>query len=127
MKLFGIALLLFLTLLALPIEAQQATITAPVVRNAETKILGVDVAIRRDCACAFLIVEYQDAGGVPTRQVRLDVPVDPANPGTELQTFIGALLNPRTGETGVNSRKLNFRALGYFADAGRLPGVTLVP
>ena len=125
MKRFGI--LLSIAFLALPLAAQQANITAPVARTAETRIMVVDISMRRDCACANVIIEYQDAGAVPTRQVRYDIPADPANPGTEILTFLNALMTVRATETGGAGRRFNFRALGYLFDAGRLPGVALVP
>jgi len=119
--------LIFVALFALPIMAQQATINAPAARSAETKILVTEMRFSRDCVCAAVIVEYQDATSAATRQQRFDIPADPANPSTELQTFLAAIETTRATETGIASRKMNFRVLGYLFDSGRLSGVTLVP
>ena len=107
--------------------AQSATLSTPQTQPTITKVVATRVEIIRDCACAAVHIAYQDASSNDATKTRFDIPADPANPGTELQTFIGALLTARSGETGVNSRKLNFRALGYLVDSGRLTGVTLVP
>ena len=113
--------------LAASATAQQATITATDQTPVATKMIVSNIDVNRDCTCAFVEVVYQNASSSDLTRTRYAIPADPLNPGTELQTFIGALISVRTGETGVNSRKANFRVLGYLVDAGRITGVTLVP
>lgn len=113
-------------LVTLPLFAQQATVTSPVARSAETKHIFVDFAFKRDCVCTTIVTEYQDAGGNATRQVRYDVP-DPNFPSATLQGLAGAMISVRATETGTNLRKLQFRVLGYLADNGYLAGETLAP
>ena len=112
---------------ASPSFGQQATINAPLAPPADAKIIVARIEIVRAPARAIIEVSYQDAANNETKRLNFWVPADQTNPGTELQDFIGALINPRTGETGANGRRLNFRALGYLADSGRITGVTLVP
>jgi hypothetical protein len=118
---------LFIFFAAATASAQQANVTTPDQSNVETKVVATIVDMSRDCICAFVEVSFQNASGTDLRRARFQIPADPNSPGTELQTFAGALINARTGETGANTRKLNFRALGYLSDSGRLTGVTLVP
>jgi hypothetical protein len=118
---------LILILIVPALFAQQANITTPDQTNVETKVIASLVDLSRDCVCAFVEVVYQNASGTDLRRQRFQIPADPNNPGTELNAFAGAIINARSGETGSNTRRLNFRALGYLSDAGRLPGVTLVP
>jgi hypothetical protein len=112
--------------LALPIFGQQATLNTPAARSSETKIVIVDFGVKRDCACAYVVLEYQDAGSSATHQQTVNIP-DPNIPALTLQGLVGAMLTTRATETGVNTRKMSFRVLGYLSDNGALSGVTLVP
>lgn len=124
MKRTLIALFLFIAISA---HAQQATINSPVARSSETRILIVDFQVKRDCACANIVVEFQDASSVAIRQVRYDVP-DPAIPAATLVGLITAMETVRSTETGTVIRKMNFRVLGWLSDNTYLPaGTTLVP
>ena len=107
--------------------AQQATITTTVAPPAETKAVVFGLEMRRTPPTAILQVAFQSAAGGDLRVETYRIPADQGNPGTELATFAAALITPRSGETGSAPRKLNFRALGYLVDSGRLSGVTLQP
>jgi hypothetical protein len=109
------------------ISAQQATINTPVAPPADAKIIVSRLEMTRNPPRAVVDVSYQDAGSSETKRVNFFIPQDQNNPGTELQDFASALGSTRSGETGTATRKLNFRALGYLVDSGRLSGVTLVP
>lgn len=111
---------------ALPMFGQQATINTPITRSSEAKIVIVDFSVKRDCACAYVVLEYQDSGNATTHQQTVNVP-DPAIPALTLQGLVGAMLTTRATETGANTRKMSFRVLGYLSDNGALSGVTLVP
>jgi hypothetical protein len=113
-----------LILAALPIFGQQATLNTPNARSSETKIVIVDFSVKRDCACAYIVAEYQDASSNATHQTTYNVP-DSNVPALTLQGLVGAMLVTRATETGVNTRKMSFRILGYLSDNGALTGVTL--
>jgi hypothetical protein len=119
-------ILLTLILAALPIFGQQATLNTPNARSSETKIVIVDFSVKRDCACAYIVAEYQDASNNATHQATYNVP-DSNIPALTLQGLVGAMLTTRATETGVNTRKMQFRILGYLVDNGALTGVTLAP
>jgi hypothetical protein len=119
-------ILLTLILAALPIFAQQATLNTPNARSSETKIVIVDFSVKRDCACAYIVAEYQDNSNNATHQQTFNVP-DPNVPALTLQGLVGAMDSTRATETGANTRKMQFRILGYLVDNGALSGVTLAP
>jgi hypothetical protein len=120
------ALFVLIALVALPVFAQQATLNTPATRAAEHHVVIVDFSVKRDCACAYIVVEYQDASNNATHQQMVNVP-DPNIPALTLQGLVGAMDVTRATETGVATRKMQFRILGYLADNGALTGVTLAP
>lgn len=131
-----------LFLLAAPSAfAQQATLTTPqsVTRNVPTstngtKLIVERVTLDRHCPastgttpCATVIVELQDASSNTLSETAYQVPANLDAPGTEFLDLLTAMETVRATETGNAGRKMNFRVLGYLADAGRLPAATLVP
>src|SRR5688572_16557294 len=102
------------------------TLATPVTRSSETKYTVDRLDIRRS-GQAFVEVVAQDSGGLEDiRRFAFTVP-DTAHPSATLANFIGALLNARSGETGTNARRANFRVLGYLVDQSYLPAGTLNP
>jgi hypothetical protein len=119
-------ILLTLIFAALPIFGQQATLNTPISRASEHHVVIVDFSVKRDCACAYIVAEWQDASNNATHQQTFNVP-DPNIPALTLQGLVGAMLTTRATETGINTRKMQFRVLGYLSDNGAMPGVTLAP
>lgn len=111
-------ILLALVFLCSASYAQQATLNTPVVRPPEDNLKVASLVIQ---------VSVQDSGGNEIRRFNMSIP-DSTHPGATVLGYITAThFTVRLGETGTDARKANFRALGYFADQGYLPGVTLVP
>jgi hypothetical protein len=119
-------LFVLIAVIALPAFAQQATLNTPAARASEHHVVIVDFSVKRDCACAYIVVEYQDVSNNATHQQVYNVP-DPNIPALTLQGLVGAMNTTRATETGVATRKMQFRILGYLVDQGALTGVTLAP
>lgn len=124
-------ILLALVFLCSASYAQQATLNTPVVRPPEDNLKVASLVIQSAAGGAtpavVLVVSVQDSGGNEIRRFNMSIP-DSTHPGATVLGYITAThFTVRLGETGTDARKANFRALGYFADQGYLPGVTLVP
>lgn len=100
-------------LLAAPAFGQSATLTAPVTFTNATKYVVQIVHFERDCVCATITLELQDATGAVKNTTQLSIPADVGAPGTEFLNFLTAMGSPATGETGGIARKMNFRILRY--------------
>jgi len=114
-------------LLVSPLAAQQANIASPTPGPTITKILIARFEVSRNPASAIVEFSYQDSSSSEIQRLVFRVPQDQGNPGTEMADFLAAMITPRASETGGSARRLNYRILGYFLDAGRMSGVTLVP
>lgn len=104
--------------------AQDATLTAPVVRNSEAKYVLVSFACSQ--LAAEINVNVQDAGSVTVRTQSFAVP-DAARPSATVVGFLTAIGTARSGETGTVLRRANFRVLGFLSDNGYLAANTLNP
>lgn len=120
--------LVILTGLSCPVYAQQATLTTPVARPSEHNLRVESVFATRDAGGRWeAVVSVRDSGGtVEIRRESYSGP-DAAHPGATALAFITAQITARSGETGSNARRVDFRVLGFLADQGYLPAVTLVP
>src|SRR5687767_14325934 len=120
--------LFVLILLAAPVSAQQATLSTPVARNSEHNLRVESIYMTRDAGGRWeMVVSVRDSGGVEIRRDSYTGP-DAAHPGATVAACNTAVVwTVRSGETGTNARKTDFRALGFLADQGYLPAVTLVP
>ena len=121
-KLFAILLLAFST----SAFAQQADLDTPITQPTETKIKIKNLEILRDGPTVVVVVSFQDAGSVDVRLAQYAIPSG-AHPGASVGAFITAMLTPKVGEVGSDTRKLNYRMLGYLNDLLFLPPVVLVP
>lgn len=114
-----LALILFL-ILALPLAAQEATLTAPEAGVTATKVKVIAFSVLgAPCNCATVTISYQANDGTEKRTATY------AN--LNAGTFIVALTTVKAGETGTLARKINFRILSYLVEQNELTGVSLVP
>lgn len=129
-----------LILLALPLGAQEATITSPVSRASVAK-----VKIRTfQCDAANLscqvTLRYQDSSNNAIADsdiatlgfvASINVPSAsgaPCTSGTTLAGLATAMNSVRASETGTSPRIQQFRILGYFSDQGCYSqSITLTP
>ena len=100
------------------------TLATPITQPSKAKYVVDNLLIRRSGPNIAVEIMVQDSGGTADlERITINIPTGSAT----ISGFLGALLNPRTGETGSNARKTNFRALGYLVDQGLLPAGTLNP
>src|SRR5258708_40096341 len=78
-------------------------------------------------ARAIVALTHTDLALGTTLDMDYTIPVDPANPGTELLDFISAIVDPIPNETGVGVRRFHYRVLMKLSSLGRLPGFAIVP
>lgn len=122
--------LFILALLVSPlVAAQEAGLTTPVTRTSEAKykIRGFSVTNPPSGAAgASIEISVQDSSNSEIRVVGFQIP-DAAHASATVPALITAMMTVRATETGSDSRKMQFRVLGYFSDQGYLPTSTLVP
>lgn len=106
------------------VQAQSATINSPV---SEAKLVVEQINITRG-AGGQIQVSVQTSTDQTKRLLHFDVAA------SELTSLVAAMMTVRSGETGGNARKLNFRVLGWLADNNKIVdsdgapiAVTLVP
>ena len=118
MKRFILAALVLV--LALPLAAQEATLTTPESGITATKVKVIAFSVLgAPCNCATVTISYQASDDTEKRTATYaNLPAGP---------FITALTTVRATETGTLARKINFRILGFLVDQNELTGVTLVP
>ena len=123
--------------LATGASAQEASLTSPVARGNVTKIKVDQFVFSRPNSIAIRVV-YQDATDVdaPVADLPANTPTkftipsaigQPCTSATTINGMAAAMNNSRTGETGSDGRKQQFRILGYLVDQGCITGVTLIP
>lgn len=117
---------LVLGLAAVAAAAQEATLTVPVTRTSEAKIIVDRLTLDRAGPTVLVETLLRDSADGDIRRVNYVVP-DSAHAGATVAGFVTAMFTVRAGEAGSNPRKLNFRVLGYLADNGYFPAHTLVP
>ena len=108
---------------------QEAGLTTPITRTSESKykIRGFQVVNPPGGTVgASIDVSIQDSTNAEIRVVGYQIP-DATHPGATVPGLITAMMTIRATETGTDSRKMQFRVLGYFADQGYFPAATLVP
>lgn len=109
--------------------AQEASLTSPVTRTSEAKFKVRSFVVANPpsgSASAAIDVSVQDSGNGEIRVASFSIP-DAAHPGATVGGLITAMMTVRGGETGTDSRKMQFRVLGYYADQGYFPAATLNP
>jgi len=130
MKRLSLLVGILLAVLSCPVHAQQATLNAPVTRNAEDNLRVESIYLTRDGGGRWEItVSVRDSGGAEIlgRRTAYSGP-DAAHAGATVAAANTAIIwTVRGGETGTNARKTDFRALGWLVDQGYIAGVTLVP
>lgn len=100
------------------------TLATPIPLPSKAKYVVDSLLIRRSGPMVSVEIMVQDSGGTADlERITVNIPTGTAT----VNGFLGALLSPRSGETGSNGRKVNFRALGYLVDQGLLPPGTLNP
>jgi predicted secreted protein len=116
-------------LLAPIVLAQEVTLTAPIVRASGTKykIRGFQVVNPPTGAPgASVDVSVQDASNNEISTLGFQIP-DVAHAGATVPSLITAMMTVRATETGTDSRKMQFRVLGYFSDQGYFPAGSIAP
>ena len=119
-------LALCLTLLASFASAQEAPLTASVVKpTATAKRIG-RVDLSRFPVYALVQINYVDVAGNPTGDYyNVSIPQtagdDPVHPSASVVTFLNAVMSSAAGETGTVPRRFDFRVLKYLKDNGYLP------
>lgn len=124
-------LLLSLSLLLLAgfASAQDAPLTAPVARPAETtlKIGRVDIS---DAPYVLIQINVIGDDGSVLRYYNVSVPSqagdDAAHPTASIAGFLNVFLASQPGETGGIARRANFRVLTWLKNEGYLPGTQAV-
>jgi hypothetical protein len=106
--------------------AQEATLASPVPRTTVTKAKIRSFNVALNPANASVEVSLQDAGNVEVA-VQPNVIPDPAHPGATVNGLATAMVTVRSGETGSDARKLQYRILGYLSDQGYLGASTILP
>jgi len=109
--------------------AQEANLTSPVTRGSEAKYKirsFVVVNPPGGSASAAIDVSIQDASNNEIRITSFSIP-DSTHAGATVPGLITAMMTVRATETGADSRKMQFRVLGYYADQGYFPAATLTP
>ena len=108
--------------------AQEATINTPITRNSEAKYKITLFVVSTSPATANVEVAVQDSSNNEIRRVMNVIP-DPAHTGATVTGLITAMITVRATETGTDTRKIQFRVLGYLSDQGYFTGtpITLVP
>lgn len=102
------------------------TLATPIAQPSKAKYAVERLLIDRTPRVAMEIVVQDSGNTVDIERVTVNIP-DAAHSSATVVGFLGALLNARSGETGSNARRANFRALGYFFDQGYFPAGTLNP
>lgn len=121
------SLLVVLALVASPVFAQQATLNTPVARASEDNFRVESYFGTRDSGGRWQVeVSVRDNASNEIRRVTFSGP-DTTHPGATAAAFNTALITVRSGETGTDVRKANFRVLGFLSDQAYISGVTLVP
>ena len=119
-----LAVLVFLLLAPQTLLAQSATINSPI---SEAKLVVEQIDITRGDG-GQIQVSVQTSTDQIKRFLHFDVAA------SELSSLVTAMMTTRSGETGGNARKFNFRVLGWLSDNnkfidsnGQAISVTLVP
>jgi len=120
-------LLAFLFIIAaVGVWAQEAPLSTPITRSSETKVkirVFTVTNLQGLPATGSIQLSVQDAANIETRATGVDLPgTSPCN-GT-VPGLNTAMITVRAGETGNDSRKIQYRILGYLFDQGCLPGFT---
>ena len=128
MKTLKLALFVLFAFSSLPVIAQDAALTSPVVQTqAKYKVRSFLVENPPvGSPSALVIVSSQDSGNSEIATIPYRIP-DPARPSATFAGLSTAMVTVRATETGSDARKLAFRILGYLLDNGYLPAVTLNP
>lgn len=121
----GIVVLVLLVLGSLA-SAQEASLTVPITRLAESRYVLDNLKLNFVENTAVVTLGVKDSGGVETRHFDVEVP-NSSFPTATFSGLLSAIGTTRVGETGSAERRGNFRVIGYLVDRGYLTGVTLVP
>lgn len=109
--------------------AQAVTLTSPIVRPSGTqyKIRGFQVVNPPGGAAgASIDISVQDASNNEIATIGFQIP-DISHATATVPALISAMMTVRSGETGSDSRKMQFRVLGYFFDQGYFPAGSTAP
>lgn len=114
--------------LGVAVMAQDATLATPVTAT-QAKYRVRTFAVSNPpagSAGASIDVSAQDSGGNEVKAYTFVIP-DGNHPGATVGGLVTAMMTVRATETGTDSRKMQFRVLGYFFDQGYFPAATLNP
>lgn len=118
-----------LLLLGASLYAQEATLTSPVARGSEAKYKIRSFVVVNPpgaTASASIDISVQDSGNNEIRVASFSIP-DATHPGATVGGLVTAMMTVRATETGADTRKMQFRVLGYYSDQGYFPAVSLAP
>lgn len=107
--------------------AQEASLASPVARTSEAKYRVRSFYVQNPpagTATATIDISVQDSSNNEIRTASFSVP---GCGTTTVGGLITAMITVRSTETGADSRKLQFRVIGYLSDQGCLPASTLTP
>lgn len=121
-------LVVLILLVAVPLMAQQATFNSQVTRPAEDNFRAISYMATRDGGGRWEVVVgvFDTTGNTEIRRVTFSGP-DVLHPSATALAFLTAQMNARSGETGGNVRRMDFRVLGFLADNSYISNVTLAP
>ena len=119
-----ISLLLVAYLGSVVLFAQDATLTSPITQTKLKVRSFVVVNPPAGTASANIELSSQDAGNNEVAQIARTIP----GCGTAtVPGLVTAMMTVRATETGTDTRKMQFRVIGYLSDQGCLPASTLNP
>lgn len=100
--------------------AQEAPLTAPIVKPSEVKKVVGRVDLSRFPVYALVQINVLDANGDTSRYYNVSIPAqagdDPLHPSASVVTFLNGVMSTQAGETGGISRRFDFRVLKYLKD-----------
>lgn len=118
---------LAIVLSAAYVFAQDATLTSPVSHATEAKYkIRLFSVLNPPAGPASAAVELssQDSGN---NEVTVITRAIPGCGTATVAGLINAMVTVRATETGTDTRKIQFRVIGYLSDQGCLPAATLNP